>query len=294
MPAPGNGRAYRCNFCGHDACDVLYDGLDVVRCQRCGLISLRAMPSREEAQQTYEKEYSAGESFNQYYTRLEVVRKEDARLRLRWLRQFVTGRELLDVGAGMGYYVQAALELGWQAEGIEISQSAVALLAGRGLPVIQGAYELFEPGKQYDVITLWALLEHAVDPRGVLVKTYRLLKPGGVAVIETGDISSKNATRDGPQWRMFFIAGHLYFFSSAGLDRLLQEIGFQVVETRLDKWLEHALMQKKAQSFVPAANRLLPAAAVRAGCWLKDFANRQAARLGLGDVMIKIARKPAW
>jgi 2-polyprenyl-3-methyl-5-hydroxy-6-metoxy-1,4-benzoquinol methylase len=283
--------AYRCNFCTHDACEVVYQSLDVVRCRSCGLTSLRIVPGRDEAQQVYEKEYSDGESFHEYYTGLAVVRKADARLRMQWLRRFVTGRELLDVGAGMGYYVEAALELGWRAQGIEISQQAVDLLAGRGLPIVPGAYELFEPEQQYDAITLWALLEHTIDPRGVLEKTYQLLKPGGIAVIETGDISSRSAARYGPRWRMFTIAGHLYFFSSQGLDRVLQEIGFRVVETRLDGWLEHALMQREMQSVVPAANRVLTSEAVRVGCWLKHVANRTAAGFGLGDVMIKVARK---
>lgn len=283
---------YTCNFCQNREYAVIYPALGVVKCTACGLTSLLAMPDLQEARQTYEKEYSEGESFNLFYAGLGTVRKTEAALRLRTLGRFAPGRELLDVGSGMGYFVEAAIEQGWRAEGVEISEQAIALQRDRGLPVFRSAYETFEPGKLYDVITLWALLEHVPDPKTVLTKTYQLLKPGGIAVIETGDISSRNAQRDGAQWRMFFIAGHLYFFSSDCLDQALRKIGFTVVDTRLDKWVEHTLMQNAAEGSVLTANRILPSIAVKMFSHLKHHVNRAAAALGLGDVMIKIAQKP--
>jgi 2-polyprenyl-3-methyl-5-hydroxy-6-metoxy-1,4-benzoquinol methylase len=250
------------------------------------------MPDHAQVRQTYEKEYSQGESFNLFYAGLSEVRQTEAQLRLGALRNRVHGHDLLDVGSGMGYFVQAALEQGWNAQGVEISEQAVALQKDQGLPVFCSDYESFEPGKLYDVITLWALLEHVADPKGMLEKTYDLLKPGGIAVIETGDISSRNASRDGKHWRMFFIAGHLYFFSDHCLDQVLKEIGFTVVGTQLDKWIEHTLMQNEIESSVLTANRILPRFAVRWMSSLKHYVNRTAGRLGFGDVMIKIARKP--
>jgi len=253
---------------------------------------LLTIPGDNEVRELYDKEYSTGESFNQFYANLSVVRKSEAALRLRSLGKLAQGRELLDVGSGMGYFVEAAIERGWDAQGVEISEKALALQKDRALPIFHSSFELFEPGKLYDVVTLWAMLEHAVDPRGMLEKTYKLLKPGGILVIETGDISSHNAQRDGANWRMFYIAGHLYFFSGACLDMVLDAIGFTVLETHLDKWVEHSLMQNRAQDSVLIANSVLPQRVVRMMSYLKSYVNRGAASLGLGDVMIKIAQKP--
>jgi hypothetical protein len=126
----------------------------------------------------------------------------------------------------------------------------------------------------------------------VLEKTYELLKPGGIVVIETGDISSRNARSDGVNWRMFTIAGHLYFFDSQCLEAALGAIGFTVLRTCLDKWVEHALMQNEAQYSLLRANRLLPPFVVRMMSVLKYYVNRSAGRLGFGDVMIMMAQKP--
>lgn len=284
--------AYQCNFCGSEKYDTLFPKKDIVRCKNCGLVSLRTMPSNSELQELYDKEYSTGESFNQFYTNLSVVRKTDAALRMRALAKWVKGRDLLDVGAGMGYYVEAANEQGWHAKGIEISRTAILAQGDRRLPILNCPFESYETTELYDAITLWAVLEHTPNPRGMLEKAYTLLKPGGMIVIETGDIESRNARNDGANWRMFDIAGHLYFFSSNCLDTVLHSIGFSVLETRLDKWIEHLLMQNEAQYSLLTANAILPRFVIQAIVYCKHLTNVGVARLGLGDVMIKIARKP--
>lgn len=289
--SPSSEPTYRCNFCGNQAYDYVHPDHDYVRCTACGLVSVLHLPTPEQVQVLYEKEYTTGESFNQFYTNLALVRKTEAALRLRTLARLTTGRTLLDVGAGMGYFVEAALEKGWDVEGIEISQTALQWTAEKNLPIVHGSFDNFETAKRYDVITLWAMIEHALDPKRVLEKAHELLKPGGLVVVETGDISSRNATRDGIHWRMFYIAGHLYFFPSETLDRALKTIGFSPVRTDLDKWIEHTLMQNAAEYSVLQANNLLPPFAVKAASYLKHYINRAAARLGLGDVMIKVARK---
>lgn len=284
--------SYKCNSCGKKEYTVLYPAQGIVQCQNCGLVSLLTLPNEDELCHLYDQEYSTGESFNQFYTHLAVVRKTEAGLRLRSIRRLSKGHDLLDVGSGMGYFVETALEHGWNAQGIEISTQAVSLQADRNLPIVNCPYESFEPGNLYDVITLWAVIEHVRDPRQVLAKTYALLKPGGIVVIETGDLLSRNASKDGVEWRMFYIAGHLYFFSSACLDRMLEEIGFKVLETRLDKWVEHTLMQNRAEGSLLTANRILPRSLVKLVSWLKSYVNGAMAGLGLGDVMIKVAQKP--
>jgi hypothetical protein len=90
---------------------------------------------------------------------------------------------------------------------------------------------------------------------------------------------------------MFYIAGHLYFFSGDCLDRILGQIGFDVIETRLDKWVEHTLMQNDLQRSILHANNFLPASFVRLSSALKSTINLGMGSLGYGDVLIKIARK---
>jgi SAM-dependent methyltransferase len=130
--------AYRCNFCRGTEFGRVYNGRDIVQCKRCCLTSVLFLPSESEAQQIYDAEYAAG-SFNQFYTNLRTARKSEAALRLRSLAGFARGRELLDVGSGMGYFVEAAIEQGWNACGIEISAKAIELQQGTGLPIFHGS-----------------------------------------------------------------------------------------------------------------------------------------------------------
>ena len=267
-----------CNVCGGSDYSAPYDGVDVLRCAACGFVSRRSIPKPAELQAMYDREYSDGASFKEFYADLRLARRTEAALRIRSLGSLAPGRRMLDVGSGMGFYVDAARECGWDVEGVEISEDALAMQSDWALPIRRCAFEDFETHDRFDVITLWAFIEHAVDPRSVLDRAFELLRPGGVVVVETGDAFSRSARRDGAAWRMFGIAGHLHFFSSQCLDQALESTGFVVESTQLDKWVEHALMQGHVERSLLAANRVLPRFAVKLAARAKLRVCQQPAR----------------
>src|SRR4029450_12049896 len=107
-----------------------------VRCQGCGLVALRPMPTPEQLLAHHEESYRAGR-YADFASAVEV-RVAIARDRLQPIRPLAPGGPCLDIGASTGTFVEQALHAGLDAEGIELSQEAVAHARARGLPVRQG------------------------------------------------------------------------------------------------------------------------------------------------------------
>jgi ubiquinone/menaquinone biosynthesis C-methylase UbiE len=151
------------------------------------------------------------------------------RRHLRDLERFTgppNGRTLLDVGAYIGVFVEVAQETGWQATGVEPSAWAAGVGQRRGLRIIEGTLNAPElRGKQFDVITLWDVIEHLDDPAAELGKVYRLLRPGGLVAVHTMDVDSLAARLMGRRWP-WLMDMHLHYFSRRTLGQMLAQADF--------------------------------------------------------------------
>jgi SAM-dependent methyltransferase len=102
--------------------------------------------------------------------------------RLRLVGKFTSGGRLLDVGAGIGTFPAFAREVaGFEVKATEISRDAVRLAEDLyGLSMFHGQLEdLPIQDGEFDVITLWHVLEHAPSPSSLLRRCHSALRPGG-------------------------------------------------------------------------------------------------------------------
>jgi 2-polyprenyl-3-methyl-5-hydroxy-6-metoxy-1,4-benzoquinol methylase len=138
------------------------------------------------------------------------------------------GRSLLDVGAYIGVFVEVAREAGWNAYGVEPSRWAVEVAHKRGLPVIEGTQDADAlQGMQFDVVTLWDVIEHVDDPADEIRKAYQLLKPGGTIVVHTMDIDSLMSRLMQGRWP-WLMDMHIHYFSQQTLQAMLRQAGFTI------------------------------------------------------------------
>src|ERR1017187_3192647 len=115
-------------------------------------------------------------------------------------REFLThvtdGRSpgrLLDVGCGLGIFMQRAREYGWAGQGCDTSphwvRHARDLLGDHVAVTHASVLDLNPDAGRYDLITLWDVLEHIYDPLPALAHLRRLLAPGGRVFIRTPNIA---------------------------------------------------------------------------------------------------------
>lgn len=100
------------------------------------------------------------------------------------------------------------------------------------MPIINDALESLDTDQyhnSFDAITMLHLIEHLDDPASMLQVVWRLLKPGGVVVVETPTYDSLIFKLLGKRERSLSCNGHIIFYTVDTLRRLLEKIGFEVV-----------------------------------------------------------------
>lgn len=140
---------------------------------------------------------------------------------------------LLDIGTAAGAFVAAARARGWQAEGCEPNRWLARWgSAHYGVTIREGSvFEQPYAEGTFDVVTLWDVIEHTLNPRDMLEQCRRLLKPGGVLVVNYPDIGSSIARALGRRW-LFLTSVHLYYFDRNTIARMLVTTGFRVERLR--------------------------------------------------------------
>jgi SAM-dependent methyltransferase len=166
----------------------------------------------------------------------EVRRETLARRRLMLIARTL-GREpaaihLLDVGCSSGEFVRSAARLGFDAEGVEPAPAAARAAQQAGLNVRQGLVEdAAFPAQSFDALTLFEVIEHLREPLPLLRECHRILRPGGVLMVGTGNRASWTACALRERWEYFDIGhhgGHISFFSPASLRLVAERTGFGV------------------------------------------------------------------
>jgi 2-polyprenyl-3-methyl-5-hydroxy-6-metoxy-1,4-benzoquinol methylase len=137
----------------------------------------------------------------------------------------------LDIGCGNGWILEEMAALGWQVEGIDPDPAAVAQARKKGFKVQQGdLQEQNYPGNYFDTVSLCHVIEHVHDPVGLLRECYRILKPGGRAVIITPNMESWAHRLFRESWLGLDPPRHLYLFSLPLLRQVAQMAGFTSAE----------------------------------------------------------------
>ena len=133
-----------------------------------------------------------------------------------------------------------AKQNGWRVHGTDVSAYATEFASKRlGQNVFYG--EIWDAGfnaQDFDVITLWHVLEHTTSPMRTLQEVRKVLKPSGLLVIAVPNLNDRlmqAAYRivKGRKLRLFSIGDkeiHLFHFSVRSLRLLLEKAGFTCVK----------------------------------------------------------------
>ena len=144
------------------------------------------------------------------------------------------------MGAGHGWYLEAAGREGARAEGIEPDVEIAESARARGLRVTAGYFpEAVRDTPPFDVICFHDVLEHIVDLPGALSACRSLLVPGGLLVVSAPDAGGTlYATARflaalrfcGPLerlWQVGYPSPHVSYFSRETLGRVAGRFGFR-------------------------------------------------------------------
>ncbi len=243
--ASGSSAAPRpCPACGvqrsRDA--FVVDGFPHARCLPCGTVFVSPLPTPQQVQATYlDPDYHGDVSASEERMRAE------AHARALVMQQRGCTR-VLEIGCGAGFFVEALLELGIDAEGVDPGPQAKRA-AARGLPIHTIWLEDHEPAAPYDGVAMFELLEHLPDPVEALRWSHRFITSGGTLALSTPSASGVPARMLGRRFPMLCPPNHLEVFTRRGVDTLLARGGFRPFRWDSFSNLDRAALRRSFQRY---------------------------------------------
>jgi SAM-dependent methyltransferase len=226
-----------CGLCQRRSYRLHYviKGYRIGRCRGCGLIQVLDEVNDEQLRDLYDQNYYEGA--NEYVYQNYLARREDKIQDFEWRLNAICRQNnitqpgtCLEIGCAFGLFLEVARRRGWKTQGIELSShSAKYAREYLGLDVssepsaLQGI-----PAASQDLVLMWDVIEHLKEPMGVLHEIRRVLVPGGLLVLSTGDIGSLGAKLYGRKWHLLMPPYHLFYFDRRSVRKALVSSGLMV------------------------------------------------------------------
>lgn len=227
----------QCLLCGSRRQRPVFEefGIEIMRCRDCGHVF-----SSYAGEAHYDGFWAdkVGDSEHQYWSTARARMYDD------FLQRFVAGRSgrLVDMGCGLGFFLKRLARYPqWEGYGCEISPAAVQY-AREELGLTRVTRTRLEdarlPEGTFDVVTMWDVLDHILNPDPLLQRVHALLKRRGACFIRTPNITmhlpraraKKLLGHLGPGVVYLQARDHLHHYSPTSLRRLLQRNGFAEIE----------------------------------------------------------------
>lgn len=220
----------RCIFCDRAPtkpykCE---NGYSAEQCTGCGLVFVNPRPSVSEMKALYEGQETKIDLFEHIARRHQKT--IEARRSLRTLKRLQPDGRLLEVGSAAGYFLWEARRQGYRVQGLDLTAQLVHFARDvLDVPTFEGTLceAPFAP-ESFDIIYMRNVLSHLAYPRQEFATLNRLLRPGGLFVLETGNVAELPADQAGE----LELPDHLFHFSEATIAKLLELTGFERIEIR--------------------------------------------------------------
>ena len=227
----------------------------IIDCKICKFIHILPLPSEKKVTDLYKKKYYTKiksqyiKMYEQEIDHWNLIFNE----KLDYLETKIKTKtkSILDVGSGSGFFLKRAKERGWIVNGVEPNKIAAKYSEKMGVPVIPDFFHNIniKNREKYDAISLTQVLEHVNNPIEFLKKCHRLLKSGGIIVIEAPNdynplqkivqkslkkeeywltILTKSRSRT-DSFNQASKIDHVNYFNFLSLKKLLTKLRFKVV-----------------------------------------------------------------
>ena len=185
----------------------------------------------------------------------ELHQYKMGRLRTLFEQYIPAGGRAVDVGCGRSLFADMNVPFQFKVYAGDLNYDSVH---ARALDVPQQSWAVFDAATvpfgdaQFDAVFAGEVIEHVTDVRQTLREWWRVLKPGGVAIITTPNKERLVAVAD--RMECPYSRDHLSELSYRELTRtLLPETGFEFVEQSciyLELWLQNLLNGQRVQDFL--------------------------------------------
>lgn len=206
----------------------------LIRCNNCGLVVAKEIPTFKELKKLYEEEYFFGMEYSDYKADRKAL-EANFKDRIKFLKTYIGPEsKVVEVGCAYGYFLNLLKDdVKWH-KGFDVSKEGVEY-AKKELGVNADASDFLDAdikNNSIDLVCMWDVMEHFGEPQKHIAKAAKILKKGGAISLTTGNIDARVAKLRGAKWRMIHPPTHIYYFNVPSIKKLLKKNGLEVVSVR--------------------------------------------------------------
>ncbi len=197
----------------------------LVKCNNCGFIFASKIPTTEELTQYYN-------NYNRqaYISPITIMRYNEL---LDIFERYRKTSNILDIGCGVGYFLEEAKKRNWNVYGTEYSDQAVNICTEKRLNVKKGTTSSINFDKDFfDIITSFEVIEHINNPLEEIQSIYNILRVDGIFYLTTPNINSITRLLLKDKWNVINYPEHLCYYSTKTLHYLLKKNNFQKISLK--------------------------------------------------------------
>ena len=206
------------------------DGLGVVRCGDCGVLFLSPRLKEERILEYYrDGSYFEGTDcgYTSYLEQEKTLRLTFRRLLKNLARKGLTGGSVLEVGCGLGFFLDEARPFFSQRVGTDLSADVAGKASELADQVWVGGVEALPEEERFDLVVALHVIEHVYDPVPFVRQLASRVKVGGHLLLATPDAGSLWLRILGKRWPSFKFPEHVTFYNQRILTDLFLKAGIR-------------------------------------------------------------------
>lgn len=204
------------------------------RCSDCGHIMQNPIPSGEQLAEVYSAGYSVHNPAwkESGWPLWKILRCWTTRRRVSYLKCYGRGSAMLEVGAGAGDFLAAAVKSGWDVKAVEYNAEMCAAINGEfGVDIRQGQLTPdMWPRESFDLVAMWNVIEHLQHPLEDLRIAADYLRPSGRLLLNIPtDQVAHHGKWFGHHWALLLPPEHINFFGGETLAGVAEKAGLRLI-----------------------------------------------------------------
>lgn len=214
---------------------VSNENFTILKCKNCNFHFTNPRPKNEELARYYISDHYISHNntrknlFEKVY---QLVRRIAIKGKYNLISRFKKKGRILDIGCGTGDFLNKCKTEKWVTKGIEPSEIARKQAIVNYNLDVEESIDLRDIKGEFDVITLWHVLEHVTELNTTVSELKRLLSTHGKAIIAVPNLESFDASYYKKYWAAYDLPIHLYHFSKESIIKLFKKHGFSLRKTK--------------------------------------------------------------
>ena len=206
---------------------------EICKCGNCNFLFTQRIPAEHEIGAYYISEDYISHSDTQkgLISKLyHFARKIMLNKKYRLIKKISSGKDILDIGCGTGYFLNHMKQKGYETLGVEVSEQAREFGKQKfGLNILPPDELLNEKiTGQFKIITLWHVLEHLFHPEKYLQTIFKILDNDGVLILALPNPNCYDARFYKTHWAGYDVPRHIWHFTPETINRMAIANGFEI------------------------------------------------------------------